>query len=114
MKAWAVGGLGLALLAFMGWYWRAFVDGFLAFPLVIWLRLTLGDQGVAKLVRWLAALAVLGLAWELWNKHVRRRQRRTQHRLAEHYAACQACQQLPGVDEYCPVGQRLYRAYMRN
>jgi hypothetical protein len=112
VRAWAVGGLALALLALIGWHWHAIVDGFLAYPGVIWLRQTVGDRGAAMLGIGLAALAALGLVSEWWDEHSRRRQSRAQQRLNEHYAACQACQQLPDDDEYCPVGQRLYREWM--
>jgi hypothetical protein len=111
--AWAVGGLALTLLALIGWHRHAVVDEVLAYPMVVWLRQTLGDWGVVMLGIGLVALPALDLLSEWWDKRRRRRQRRAEHRLKAHYAACQACQQLPDDDEYCAVGQRLYRKWMR-
>jgi hypothetical protein len=110
--AWAIGGLILTLLVLIGWHWQALADDFLTYPVVKWLRDTLGDRGAAMLGIGLAALPALDLMSEWWDRHSFRRHRRAERRLKQHYAACQACQQLPD-DEYCPVGQRLHRRWIR-
>jgi hypothetical protein len=111
--AWALGGLVLTLLAIIVWHWHALADEVLTYPVVIWLRQTLGDRGAAMLGIGLVALPALDLISEWWDRRSRRRQRRSERRLKEHYAVCQACQKLPAADEYCPVGQRLYRKWTR-